>query len=297
MEKAAIPFKGAATALITPMNDDLSVDFDSLGKLIDFQTDAGINAILILGTTGEAPTLSDDEKRRITVYSAEKIRGRVPLIVGVGTNDTKRSADMARWASKNGADAVLAVTPYYNKATDDGLIRHFFTIADECEKPVILYNIPSRTGVKISLPVYEKLALHPNIAGVKEASGDISAIAGLISSVGGRFAVYSGNDAETVPVMALGGVGVFSVLSNIMPREVTAICSDMLCGRTRSAAGASAELLPLTSALFSEVNPIPVKTACGLLGMCTGALRPPLCGMGEASRQKLIKELKKKGLI
>ena len=292
-----IPFRGAATALITPMNADMTVDYLSLGKIIDQQIDSGINALLILGTTGEASTLSDDEKEKIILFSAEHIGGRVPMIVGTGTNDTHHTVELSRFAAQNGADAVLVVTPYYNKTTDDGLVRHFSYVADSCEKPVILYNIPSRTGMKITLSVYSKLAKHENIVGVKEASGDISAAAELISTVGESLALYSGNDSETVPIMAIGGIGVFSVISNIMPRETTEICKLMLDGKTAAASEISRKLTPLIKALFSEVNPIPIKSACSLVGICGSTTRPPLYEITEKNKAILIKELKNQGLI
>lgn len=297
MNKKEKPFIGAATALITPMNDDTTIDYLSFGKLIDQQIDSGINALLVLGTTGEACTLSDEEKREIIFYAAERIGGRVPLIVGTGTNDTRHTVEMSTFAAKNDADAVLVVTPYYNKTTDEGLMRHFFAVADTCAKPVIIYNIPSRTGMKIALPIYEKLAEHDNIVGVKEASGDIAAISELIASVGNRLAVYSGNDTDTVPIMALGGCGVFSVVSNILPRDVTEICTLMLNNRTNEAANLSSKLLSLTKALFSEVNPIPIKTACSMLGLCGETMRAPLCSMSEEKCLALLHELEKQGLI
>ena len=297
MNKKEKPFIGAATALITPMNDDTTIDFFSFGELINQQIDSGINALLVLGTTGEACTLSDKEKQKIIVYAAEQIGGRVPLIVGTGTNDTRRTVEMSSFASDNGADAMLVVTPYYNKTTEEGLIRHFAAVADACAKPVILYNIPSRTGMKITLPVYDKLANHDNIVGVKEASGDIAAIYELITSVGDKLAVYSGNDTDTVPIMSLGGCGVFSVVSNILPRDVTEICTLMLNDRTKEAANLSSKLLPLTKALFSEVNPIPIKTACSMLGLCGETMRAPLCSMGDKKRLALYHELENQGLI
>lgn len=297
MKKKKTLFVGAATALVTPMNDDLSVDFGAFGRLIDFQIDSGINALLVLGTTGEASTLTDDERKKITLFAAEKVSGRVPLIVGAGSNDTRRAVAFSSFAAKNGADAVLSVTPYYNKTTDAGLIRHFTHIADECEKPVILYNIPARTGMNISLPVYKELTKHENIIAVKEASGNIDAICELISSVGSGLRVYSGNDSETVPIMASGGIGVFSVLSNIMPAEVVRLTSLLSAGKTSDAAALSSELCGLTKALFCETNPIPIKAACEMMRLCSDNVREPLCKISDKNSKILKKELKKHGLI
>lgn len=297
MKQKNIPFTGTATALITPMNDDLSIDLDSLGSMLDYQIASGIDAVLILGTTGENCTLTDRERCAIICYAAERIGGRIPLIVGVGSNDTRRTSELSKYASSNGADALLVVTPYYNKTSDDGLIRHFTAVSEASSVPIMLYNIPSRTGMKISLGEYEKLSEIDNIVGVKEASGDIAAVAELIACVGDRMKIYSGNDTDIVPIMALGGVGVFSVLSNIMPREVAKICEYMLADETKKASELSLRLMPLTKALFSEVNPIPIKEACSMMGMSSAAIRPPLCELSTPSRERLEREMKKQGLI
>ena len=297
MKTKIIPFVGAATALITPMNSDYSIDFDSFGLMIEKQIDAGIDALLILGTTGESSTLSDKEKQKCIDFASEQINGRIPLIVGTGSNDTESAVKLSRYASDKGADAVLVVTPYYNKTTDTGLIRHYTKIADSCSAPVILYNIPQRTGMTISYPVYKALAEHDNIVAVKEASGSISAVSEIISGLGSSMYVYSGNDSETVPVMACGGIGVFSVLSNIMPREVVEICSLMRDGRGTEASALSNKLCSLVRALFCEVNPIPVKAACEMIGLCSSAIRPPLCELSDKNRKKLRSELRKHGLI
>ncbi len=298
MKKDKLPFFGAATALITPMNGDGSIDFDSLGRLIDFQIESGIDALLVLGTTGEPSTLTEEEKRKILSFARDRIDGRVPLIVGTGTNDTKKTADFSRYAAENGADAVLVVTPYYNKTTDEGLILHYKTVAESCDCPVILYNVPTRTGMNISLQVYKELSGVENIVGVKEASGNIGKVSEIISECGDNLTVWSGNDSETVPVMALGGVGVFSVLSNIMPREVVEMTSLMRSGRYTEAAENAKRLNGITKALFSEVNPIPVKEACRNMGLTkTAVCRPPLCGLGDKNRLALENELKKINLI
>lgn len=297
MKKETLPFVGAATALITPMNGDTSVDYGAFGRLIDIQIDAGIDALLVLGTTGEPSTLSDSEKRECILFAAEKINGRVPLIVGTGTNDTKNTLTLSRFAADSGADAVLLVTPYYNKTTNEGLVRHFSTVADSCGCPVILYNIPARTGMDIPLSVYKKLAEHDNIVGVKEASGNIGNICALLAEVGDTLAVYSGNDTETVPIMAAGGRGVFSVLSNIAPKDVVSLVSFMESGNFKAAADLSKRLSSLTRALFCEVNPIPVKAAAEMAGICSSALRPPLCTISKEHRILLEKELKNTGII
>lgn len=297
MKPKIIPFRGAATALVTPMKDDLSIDYAALGRLIEFQISSGIDALLLLGTTGEPCTLSDKEKEKLICYAAEKTAKRVPLVVGVGSNDTRHASELSQFASKEGADALLVVTPYYNKTSPSGLIRHFYTVADASECPVMLYNIPSRTGMRISTREYEQLAQHENIVGVKEASGDIAAIAELIGAVGDGLAIYSGNDTDTVPIMALGGVGVISVLSNIMPSEVAKMCSLMASGETKEAAKLSLRLMPLTKALFCEVNPIPIKEAFAMMGLFPSYTRPPLCELSDSGRDRLLTEMKKQGLI
>ena len=298
MKKDKLPFFGAATALITPMNGDGSIDFDSLGRLIDFQIESGIDALLVLGTTGEPSTLTEEEKRKILSFTRDRINGRVPLIVGTGTNDTKKTADFSRYAALNGADAVLVVTPYYNKTTDEGLILHYKTVAESCDCPVILYNVPTRTGMNISLQVYKELSGVENIVGVKEASGNIGKVSEIISECGDNLTVWSGNDSETVPVMALGGAGVFSVLSNIMPREVVELTDLMKSGRYTEAAENAKRLNGITKALFFEVNPIPVKEACRMIELTkTAVCRPPLCEIVDKNRLALENELKKINLI
>lgn len=290
-------FKGAATALITPMNADRSIDFDSFGKLIDFQIKSGIDALVILGTTGEASTLSEYERQKCIDFAIEKIEGRVPTIIGTGTNDTAHTIQLSHFADKAGADALLVVTPYYNKTTAAGLIKHFMTIADSVSKPIILYNVPSRTGLNITLPVYREVAKHANIRAVKEASGNISQIAEIASELSEKIDIYSGNDDCTLPVLSLGGLGVISVLSNIIPGEVHELCDKYFKGDTSGAKKLQLRQMKLNEVLFSEVNPIPVKAACEILGLCKKNVRLPLCEMGDENRRRLYNVLTEYGLV
>jgi len=289
-------FRGAATALVTPMKEDGSVDFVSLGQMMERQIACGIKALLVLGTTGEASTLTDKEKEEIICFSVEKVRSRCPLLVGTGTNDTARTVKMSRFAERHGASGLLVVTPYYNKTTESGLIRHYQTVADAVDCPILLYNIPSRTGMTVSLPVYEAIEEHENIVGVKEASGNMGDVLRLRSRFGNRFSIYSGNDSDTLPVLSLGGDGVISVLSCVMPQEMIRMCELFFEGKTRDAEEIARLTEPLVRALFSEVNPIPVKAACAMLGTCTETLRPPLCPLSDPNRENLKNALKSLGL-
>ncbi len=297
MSNKNIPFRGSCAAIVTPFLSDGSLDLDSLGRLIEFQIDAGTDAILVLGTTGESSTLTDKERRECIAYAAEKIGGRIPLIVGTGTNRTAYSVELSKYARKCGCDGILVVSPYYNKASDEGLFHHFTAIADAADCPTILYNIPSRTGVNIPLDVYRRLAEHPRIVGVKEASGNISYAADIIASVGDRLAIYSGNDDQTVPISALGGVGVISVAANIIPHEMHELAVLAASGDISCAAALHNKLHELMSVLFCEVNPIPVKTSCEIMGLCGGTLRLPLCEIGEGKRALLTNVMKKYKLI
>lgn len=295
LQKAPV-FLGAATALITPFHDG-AVDFPALRRLIEFQISEGIDALAVVGTTGEAPTLRDSEHQRVIAFSAEVVDGRVPLIAGTGSNDTAHAAEMSKFACSCGCDALLAVTPYYNRATEQGLIKSYLTVAECVDRPIILYNVPSRTGVKLTMPVYRALAEHPNIAGVKEASGDLGAVAQLCAELGDRLAVYSGNDDVTVPTMSLGGLGVISVASNLMPRAVSRMCHKYLEGNCQDATADQLGLLPLINALFAEVNPIPVKCAAAMMGLCQEEYRLPLCAPSPATRQRLEEMLSRFGLL
>ena len=289
-------FKGVATALVTPL-DENGVNYEKLGKLIDWQIEEGINALVICGTTGEASTLTDEEHRAVIKYAVERANKRVPIIAGTGSNDTDYAVDLTKFACEAGVDGVLVVTPYYNKTSQAGLIKMFTKIADSSSVPVILYNVPSRTGVNIEPQTYLKLAEHPMISGIKEASGNISAIAKTASLINGKLDIYSGNDDEIVPIMALGGIGVISVLSNVMPKKTVEICDSFLKGDIEKARDIQLELLPLINALFSDVNPIPVKAAMAHMGFCENYLRLPLVEMAEDKEKVLVDLMKEQGLI
>ena len=289
-------FEGAATALITPFKNG-AVDYDAFGKLIDAQIAAGIDALVVAGTTGEAATLDHREHCELLRFAAEYTAGRVPVIAGTGSNDTAYGIELSRVACEVGCDALLLVTPYYNKATPQGLIRNFLATADATDKPIILYNVPSRTGVNITLPVYKELAKHERIVAVKEASGNLSAIAQLIAECGDALDVYSGNDDQIVPIMSLGGKGVISVLSGILPTETHDLCAACLAGDFKKGAEMQLRYLPLINALFYEVNPVPVKAASALMGLCGPEIRLPLCEMEEANYEKLKTVMRRYGLI
>ena len=289
-------FRGAATALITPLTAD-GVDYDRFGKLIDWQIDEGIDALVIAGTTGEGSTLTDEEHREVLRYSVERVAGRVPVIAGTGSNDTDYAISLTRFACDVGADAMLVVTPYYNKATQKGLIRMYTAIADASTKPLILYNVPSRTGVGIEPATYAALADHPMIAAIKEANGNISKIAETAALVGDRLDIYSGNDDQVAPILALGGSGVISVLSNLMPKETSEMCHRWFRGDIEGSRKMQLDYLPLINALFCEVNPIPVKAAMAAMGWCENFLRLPLTEMEEEHAQKLYALMREQNLI
>lgn len=288
-------FKGAATALITPLNEN-GIDFENFGKLIDWQIEQGIDALVICGTTGEASTLTDEEHKEAIRFAVERINGRVPMIAGTGGNDTAYAVELTKYACEVGADACLVVTPYYNKATQNGLVKMFTTIADASTKPIILYNIPSRTGVNIAPETFVKLAEHPRIAAVKEASGNISQCVKIMQLVGDKIDMYSGNDDQIVPLLSLGGSGVISVLSNVFPKETSELCRKFFDGDVKGSAEMQFKYLPLINALFSEVNPIPVKAAMSKLGFGENYLRLPLTPMEDAHAEVLYNEMRKLGL-
>ena len=289
-------FTGAGVAIITPFKND-KLDYDALGKIIDFQIENGTDAIVVCGTTGEASTLSDEEHVEAIAYTADRVAKRIPVIAGAGSNDTRYAVWLSREARRAGADALLQVTPYYNKATPKGLIRHFLTIADATDIPNILYNVPSRTGCNITLPVYKELAKHPNIVATKEASGNLSAIAEIAAECGDDLDIYSGNDDQIVPLLSLGAKGVISVLSNVMPKETHDICSLYFEGKVKESAELQLKLLELINALFMEVNPVPVKAAMNLMGYCSEEIRLPLCEMEDAHLEKLRSIMKSYSLI
>ena len=289
-------FEGAAVAIITPFKNN-KVDFDALGSLIDYQINNKTDSIVICGTTGEASTLTDEEHRACIKYAVERTAGRVPVIAGTGSNDTDYAIELSRYACEVGADALLLVTPYYNKATQKGIIKSFFAVADATDKPIILYNVPSRTGCNITTATYKERAKHERIVAVKEASGNISAIAELAAEIGNDLTIYSGNDDQIVPILSLGGKGVISVLSNIMPKETHDICELFFKGQIKESAALQLKLLELINSLFCEVNPIPVKTACNLMGMCSEEMRLPLCAMEDNTKARLIAAMKAQNLI
>ena len=289
-------FKGIATALITPMNADGSVDYEAFGKLIDWQIECGIDALVIAGTTGEGSTLTDEEHREVIRFSVERAAHRVPIIAGTGSNDTAYACDLTRYSAEVGADAMLVVTPYYNKATQNGLVKMFNAIADASDKPIIAYNVPSRTGCAIAPATYAELAKNDKIVAIKEANGDIGAIVETAALVGDKMDIYSGNDDQIVPVLAMGGLGCISVLSNVLPRETKQICTLFEAGDVKGAAALQCKLLPLIKALFSEVNPIPVKAAMAKMGMCGPTIRLPLTEMEEAHAQVLYARMREAGL-
>ena len=289
-------FRGAATALLTPLTAD-GVDYDRFGKLIDWQIDEGIDALVIAGTTGEGSTLTDEEHREVLRYSVERVAGRVPVIAGTGSNDTDYAISLTRFACDVGADAMLVVTPYYNKATQKGLIRMYTAIADASTKPLILYNVPSRTGVGIEPATYAALADHPMIAAIKEANGNISKIVETAALVGDRLDIYSGNDDQVTPILALGGSGVISVLSNLMPKQTSEMCHRWFRGDIEGSRRMQLDYLPLINALFCEVNPIPVKAAMAAMGWCENYLRLPLTEMEEAHAEKLYALMRAQDLI
>lgn len=289
-------FRGAATALITPLVPD-GIDFDAFARIIDWQIEEGISALVIAGTTGEGSTLSDEEHRAAARFAVDYIAGRVPVIVGTGSNDTAYAVDLTRYCCDIGADAMLVVTPYYNKATQNGLIKMYTTIADASTKPLILYNVPSRTGVNLTPKSCAALADHPNIAAVKEASGNISQIVELASLVGDKLDIYSGNDDQITPILSMGGAGVISVLSNILPKKTQEICNRFFNGDIKGSAQLQCELLPLINALFSEVNPIPVKAAMSMMGWCENYLRLPLTEMEQDHLSVLRECMRAQGLV
>ncbi|MBQ8358307.1 MAG: 4-hydroxy-tetrahydrodipicolinate synthase [Oscillospiraceae bacterium] len=288
-------FQGAATALITPLNEN-GVDYPAFERLIEWQIQEGINALVICGTTGEGSTLSDAEHRQVLKFAVDKVAGRIPMIAGTGSNDTAYAIDLTKYACQIGYDAMLVVTPYYNKTTQKGLIAMFTAIADASTKPVILYNVPSRTGVNIEPATYAKLAEHPQISAIKEANGNISKIVETAALVGDKLDIYSGNDDQIVPIMACGGKGVISVLSNVVPKATVELCSKFLAGDVEGAMAMQKQYLPLTNALFSEVNPIPVKAAMAAMGFCEDYLRLPLVCMEDAHRQVLLQCMRDVGL-
>ena len=289
-------FTGAAVAIITPFTED-GINFEELKRLIDFNIENGTDAIVIAGTTGEASTMSDEEHKETIRFTVEYVNKRIPVIAGTGSNDTLYAVELSQYAESVGVDGLLLVTPYYNKTTQSGLIKHYNYIADRVNIPIILYNVPSRTGVNILPKTAYELSKHKNIVAIKEASGNLSQIAETISLCGDNLTVYSGNDDQIVPILSLGGKGVISVLSNVVPRDAHNICSLYFEGKVKESNELQLKYLSLINALFIEVNPIPVKTALRLMGFNAGPLRMPLFDMEEANLEVLKNELKAHKLI
>ena len=289
-------FTGAATAIVTPLFENGGIDYESFGRLIEWQINEGIDAIVVCGTTGEASTLTDEEHRDAIRFAVETVKGRIPVIAGTGSNDTAYAIDLSKFACEAGADALLLVTPYYNKATQKGLIASFLAVADACDLPIILYNVPSRTGCNILPATAAILAEHPNIVAIKEASGNISQIAELAAATRGKLDIYSGNDDQIVPILALGGKGVISVLSNPLPRQTSEMCHKFFAGDIEGSLKMQLDLLPLVNALFCEVNPIPVKAAMAAMGFCQNNLRLPLTVMEAEHEAKLLELMREQGL-
>lgn len=289
-------FQGVATAIVTPMNEN-GVDYDAFGRLIDWQIEQGINGLVVAGTTGEGSTLSDEEHREVLAYAVKRINGRVPCIAGTGSNDTAYAIELTQYACSIGFDAMLVVTPYYNKATQKGLVKMFNAIADASTKPIIVYNIPSRTGVNIEPATFVELAKHPRIAAIKEASGNLSKMVEEFALLDGSLDIYSGNDDQIVPTLSMGGKGVISVLSNIMPKETVAMCDAFFAGDVATAVKMQCKYLPLIQALFCEVNPIPVKAALAAMGRMEGVIRLPLTEMEEDHQEKMISIMRGFGLV
>ncbi len=288
-------FKGMATALVTPMTEN-GIDYDAFGRLIEFQIKNGINALVVMGTTGENATIEPEDQTAVIRFAVEKVAGRVPVIAGTGTNDTSHVLRNTVNACEAGADAVLVVTPYYNKATQNGLIAHFTAVADVSTKPVILYNVPGRTGCNLLPKTVAALAEHPNIVAVKEASGNMSQTVDILALCGDKIDVYSGEDALNTAIMAMGGVGAISVLSNLAPKEAVAMSDAALRGDFAAAAAWQLKLLPLIKACFCEVNPIPAKAGISAMGFGEEHLRLPLTPMEPQNRAVLLEEMRKLGI-
>lgn len=289
-------FKGSGVALITPFNES-GVDFDKLGELLEWHIENKTDAIIICGTTGEASTMSETERKETIEYTVKKVNKRIPVIAGTGSNNTKSSIEMSKWAESIGVDSLLVITPYYNKTTQKGLIAHFKSINDAVNIPIILYNVPSRTGMNITPKTLVELCKLSNIKAIKEASGDLSQILKMKALCNDKIDIYSGNDDQIVPILSVGGIGVISVLANVCPKETHDIVSLYLEGKTKESLDLQIKLLPLCDALFIETNPIPVKTALNLLNMNVGDLRLPLCDMSDDNLNTLKSELKKLNLL
>jgi len=289
-------FKGMATAMVTPMTPH-GVDYDTLARFIEFQIAEGINALVAVGTTGESATLSPEERKAVIAFTVKQVNGRVPVIAGTGTNNTQHVLEFTKSACGEGADAVLVVTPYYNKATQKGLIAHYTAVADVSEKPVIMYSVPSRTGCTLLPDTVAELSYHPMIAALKDANGNMDMTVETIAKCGDRLDILSGEDSLTVPMLAMGGLGCISVLSNVVPKQAVEMCDKFFAGDVAGAAALQCKLLPLIRCLFSEVNPIPAKAAVAAMGFGEEYLRMPLSLMEDKTRAVLMAELKKLGVL
>ena len=288
-------FKGMATAMVTPMTEK-GVDFDTLERFIEFQIESGINALVAVGTTGESATLTPEERKEVIRFTVKQVNGRVPVIAGTGTNNTAHVLDFTKSACDDGADAVLVVTPYYNKATQKGLIAHYTAVADVATKPVIMYSVPSRTGCKIMPDTAAVLSQHPNIVGFKDANGDMDSTVETIAKCGENLHIYSGEDSLTVPMLSMGGMGCISVLSNVVPGLAVEMCDKFFAGDVAGAAQLQCKMLPLIRALFSEVNPIPAKAAVAAMGFGEEYLRMPLSYLEDGNRENLLKQMRALGV-
>ena len=290
-------FQGAGIAILTPMFPDGSINWEEFGRLIDWQIDNSTDALIVCGTTGESPTLSVEEKVQLFRYAVERVNGRVPVIAGTGSNDTEKAIELSKEAKEAGADALLLVTPYYNKTSQRGLVAHYNAIADAVDLPQIVYHIPSRTGVTIAPKTFQELSKHPNIVAVKEASGNFAAIAQIRYLCGDELAFYSGEDGMIVPLLSLGGKGVISVLSHVAPKAVHDICALYFAGKVQESAAIQLDCMDLVQALFMDVNPIPVKEAVNMMGFAAGPCRMPLYPMAQADREVLAQVMRRHGLI
>ena len=288
-------FRGVGTALVTPMNES-GVDYDAMARLVDHQLEGGVDALIVCATTGEAPTLTDEEHIRTIKAVVDRVKGRIPVIAGTGSNYTDHAVEMSEKARDVGADGLLCVTPYYNKCTQRGLVESFYKIADATDLPMIVYSVPGRTGVKIMPDTCVELSKHPNIVGIKEATGDMATVVDIAAKCGDSFAIWSGNDDIVVPILSMGGSGCISVLANILPRETRAICTRFFEGDVAGAAALQCRYKALIDALFSEVNPIPVKAALAAMGMMEDRLRLPLTPMEDGHRARLLELMRAEGL-
>lgn len=290
-------FTGSSVAIVTPMHADGSVHYAKLTELIELQIAAGTAAITVCGTTGESATLTDHERIAVISHCVRTVNGRIPVIAGTGSNQTAHTLRLSQEAQKAGADGLLLVTPYYNKCSATGLVKHYLTVADRVELPIIVYNVPSRTGVSMNAEMYRQLSRHPRINGVKEASGSTDLVLRTLDACGDDFNIWSGNDGQIVPIMALGGKGVISVLANLCPEVTADLTAACLRGNYETAAFMQKQYMALIDALFCEVNPIPVKTAMNLMGLGVGPLRMPLCELDNGKKEQLISALHQKNLI